>query len=119
MKKSDIRYLTGCAFAAATSVAYCCISLFGIKLPRYYPTEHVWRMAKIKGVPSQGWYGMQAFAFAVGAIVAVIIYAFIRKDTFGQELKPKATRTVGIVATVVIVAAMAYLMNYEFDRFIY
>ena len=71
MKKSDITYVVASVFAAMTGIFYCCTMWFGIKLPRYYPLEHTWKWIKEKGLPSQGWYAKQVFAFAAAGAVAV------------------------------------------------
>jgi len=72
VKKSDMTYILGIVFAAATSVAYCCVRWFKIEMLRYYPLEHVWKWGR-QGGPSQAWYCMQTFAFLCGAAVALAV----------------------------------------------
>ena len=117
MRKSDITYIVGCAFAAATAFFYCCVMWFHIKLPRYYPTEHVWKWTKEKGVPSQGWYGMQAFAYLAAGIIALIIYLVLKHRASAQtELKPGTVKLTGIVTIVVVIACMGYILYHEFAK---
>ena len=119
MKKSDITYVVGSVLAAMTCFFYSCVMFFGIKLPRYYPTEHTWKWVKEKGVPSQGWYGMQGFAFLTAGIVSIIVY-FILKRSFSSEtnLKLAVTKTIGIVATFIIVICMGYILYHEFHKWV-
>ncbi len=74
MRKSDLTYILVSVFVSMTALFYCCTMWFSIRLPRYYPLEHTWRWMNEKGVPSQGWYGMQAFAFLAGGIVTLMAY---------------------------------------------
>jgi hypothetical protein len=117
MKKSDITYVVGSVFAAMTCFFYCCIRWFSIKLPRYYPTEHTWKWIKEKGVPSQGWYAMQVFAYLTAGIVAIIVY-FILKRNLNNEtnLKPATTKILGVVSSLIMVFCMGYIMYYEFHK---
>ncbi len=117
MKKSDITYLVGCAFTAAVSIFYCCIIQFKITVPRYYPTLHEWRWDKVAGVPSQGWYGIQSFAFIAGGIVAIAAYIACKRAGVKQtELKPKTVRGTAFATLAVVLLAMAYIMHHEFHR---
>jgi hypothetical protein len=117
MKKSDITYVVGSVFAAMTCFFYSCVMWFGIKLPRYYPTEHTWKWVKEKGIPSQGWYGMQGFAFLAAGIVSIIVY-FILKRSLSSEtnLKPALTKTLGVVTILIIVICMGYILYHEFNK---
>ena len=63
MKKSDLSYVICSVFIAMTAFFYSSSMWLGLKLPRYYPLEHTWKWGKEKGVPSQGWYAKQTFAF--------------------------------------------------------
>ena len=74
MRKSDITYVVSAVFAGVFSLSYCCVMWFNIKLPRYYPLEHTWKLVKDVGVPSQGWYGMHGFALLMGGIAALVAY---------------------------------------------
>lgn len=117
MKKSDTAYITGSVFAALTALFYCCTMWFSIKLPRYYPLEHTWKWAKEKGVPSQGWYGMQAFAFLAAGIVTLFVYLGLRRLASAETtLKPALTKSLGAVVTVIIVICMSYMLYHEFDK---
>jgi cbb3-type cytochrome oxidase subunit 1 len=118
MKKSDVTYIVGATFVAFTNLFYCCTMWFHIKLPRYYPRLRTWKwFSKIEGEPSQGWYGMQAFAFLAGGIVALTVY-FILKRTVKAEtsLKPKQTRMLGVAAILIAIICMGYMLFYEFGR---
>ena len=117
MKKSDITYVVGCAFIAAVSTFYCCTIHFKITVPRYYPTLHEWRWDKVEGVPSQGWYGIQSFAFMAGGIVAIAVYIACRRaGTKQTELKPGTVKGTALATLAVILLAMAYIMHHEFHR---
>ena len=117
MKKSDITYIVGSVFAAMTCFFYCCVRWFSIKLPRYYPTEHTWKWVKEKGIPSQGWYAMQVFAYLTAGIVAIIVY-FILKRNLNNEttLKPATTKFIGVISTLIMVFCMGYIMFFEFQK---
>ena len=117
MKKSDITYITCSVFATMTAFFYCCTMWFGIKLPRYYPLEHTWKWVKEKGVPSQGWYGMQAFAFLAAGIVTLITYLIlIRNTSVETQFKPALIKKLGIVVTLILIACMTYMLYHEFDK---
>jgi succinate dehydrogenase/fumarate reductase cytochrome b subunit len=117
MKKPDITYISSSVFAAMTAFFYCCTMWFGIKLPRYYPLEHTWKWVKEKGIPSQGWYGMQAFAFlAAGAVALIIHLILIRYSSAEKTLKPVLTKTLGLVVTLILIICMAYMLYHEFDE---
>ena len=117
MKKSDITYIVGCTFAAATSFFYCCVMLFHIKVPRYYPTLHTWKWANEKGIPSQGWYGMQVFAYLTGGIVALIVYLVckhaVSKDV---KVKPGTIKAIALTGLAVVLVCMGYMMYHEFAK---
>jgi len=117
MKKSDITYIVGAAFAAAVSFFYCCTRWFAIKLPRYYPALHEWKWGKVKGEISQGWYGMQGFAYLMGGIVALIVYILCKRaGSKDGYLKPGAIKAVGLTCSAVIVACMGYMLYHEFHK---
>lgn len=117
MKKSDVTYVLSAAFVAFTSLFYCCTMWFAIKLPCYYPMEHTWKWINEKGVPSQGWYGMQAFAFLAAGIVTFIIYLVLKRViSIETSLKPVHTRILGAVVILTVVICLGYILYYEFNR---
>ena len=117
MKKSDTVYILGCVFSAMTAFFYCCTMWFSIKLPRYYPLEHAWKWVNEKNVPSQGWYGMQAFAFLAAGIGTLIAYVALKRVVSAQtDLKPAHVKICGAIATFVAVVCMGYMLHYEFSR---
>lgn len=117
MKKSDITYIVGSVFAAATAFFYCCTMWFHIKLPRYYPTEHTWKWVNEKGVPSQGWYGQQAFAYLTAGAVALVVYLVLKQGAPNRvNLEPGPTKLLGATTTIVVVICMGYMLYYEFAR---
>ena len=117
MKKSDVTYVLGSAFVAFTSLFYCCTMWFAIKLPRYYPLEHTWKWVNEKGVPSQGWYGMQAFAFMAAGIVTFIIYLVLKRVVSSEtSLKPAHTRILGVVAILTAIICLGYMLYHEFAK---
>jgi len=90
---------------------------FSIKLPRYYPLEHTWKWIKEKGVPSQGWYGMQAFAFLAAGIVTLIIYLILKHYNSAEaHLKPALTKVLGVAVTLILITCMIYMLYHEFDK---
>lgn len=119
MKKSDTTYIVGSVFAAMTCFFYCCTMWFkwlSDRLPRYYPLEHTWKWEK--GVISQGWYGMQAFAFICAGAVALIVYLILKRCPDKESTpKPAHTKWLGIAATVIMIVCMTYMLCYEFARF--
>ena len=117
MKKSDITYIVGSVFAAMTAFFYCCTMWFSIKLPRYYPLEHSWKWVKEKGVPSQGWYGMQVFAYLAAGAVALVVYLVLKRRGYEKaDLNGAAAKILGATATLIIVVCMGYTLYHEFDR---
>ena len=117
MKKSDATYILIAVFMALTNIFYCCTMWFHIKLPRYYPLEHVWKWVNEKGVPSQGWYGMQAFAFLAAGIGTLIAHFGLKRVVSGQaNLKPGQVKICGAIAILITLACMGYMLHYEFGR---
>jgi hypothetical protein len=117
MKKSDMAYILGAIFMALTNLFYCCTMWFSIKLPRYYPLERAWKWVNEKDVPSQGWYGMQAFAFLAAGIVTLILYFVLKRIVSAEtNLKPAQTRILGAAAILIVIICMGYMLYYEFDR---
>ena len=117
MKKSDVTYILGAAFVALTSLFYCCTMWFTIKLPCYYPLEHTWKWVKEKGVPSQGWYGMQAFAFLSAGIVTFVIYIVLKHVVSADtSLKPAHTRILGTVVILIVIICLGYMLYHEFEK---
>ena len=100
-----------------TAFFYACSMWFGIKLPRYYPLEHTWKWIKEKGVPSQGWYAKQIFAFLAAGAVTLVVY-FILKRHIGTETNIKSTliKKIGMAATLIIVICMGYILYHEFHK---
>ena len=117
MKKPDVTYVLSAAYVAFTSFFYCCTMWFAIKLPRYYPLERTWKWVNEKGVPSQGWYGMQAFAFLVAGIVTFVIYLVLKRAVSAEtSLKPAHTRILGAVATLTATICLVYMLYHEFAK---
>jgi len=117
MKKSDITYMVGSVFAAMTVLFYCCTMWFPIKLPRYYPLEHAWKWVNEEGAPSQGWYGMQAFAYLAAAAAALVVYFVLKRGACEKvNLKPALIKWLGVFVTVIIIICMAYMFYHEFDK---
>ncbi len=117
MKKSDSAYLIGATFVSVFSLTYCAIIRFHIRVPRYYPLEHTWRMIKQPGVPSQGWYGIVGLALITATLVTALVYVAIRYTGSGEkQLTPMITKLVGIGVTFIMIICAAYVMIYEFLR---
>jgi hypothetical protein len=117
VKKSDAAYVLSAVFVALTSLFYCCTMWFHITLPRYYPLEHAWKWVNEKGVPSQGWYGMQAFAFLAAGIGTLIAHFGLKRVVSPEaNLKPAQIKICGAIATFVAVVCMGYMLHYEFSR---
>ena len=117
MKKSDITYITCSVFATMTAFFYCCTMWFSIKLPRYYPLEHTWKWAKEKGVASQGWYGMQAFAFLAAGAVTLMVYLILKHYNSAEaNLKPALNKVLGVAVTLILITCMIYMLYHEFDK---
>jgi hypothetical protein len=120
MKKSDITYILCAAFMSLTSLFYCCAIWFSIKLPRYYPLEHTWKWIKEEGVPSQGWYAMQVFAYLTAGIVTFIIYLVLKRIVSEQtSLKPAYIRLLGLVVTLMVIICLGYTMYHEFEEWVF
>ncbi len=100
-----------------TSLFYCCVRWFGIKLPRYYPTEHTWKWFKTKGVPSQAWYSIQTFAFVCAGIVTIIVYLLLKRTAANErDLDPGYVKYLGVVTTIIMITGMTYITWYEFSK---
>lgn len=120
MKKSDVTYFLGAAFMALTSFFYCCTMWFSIRLPRYYPMEHTWKWINEKGVPSQGWYGMQVFAFLAAGIVTFILYIVLKRSTSTDtNLRPAYAKMLGVAAILITTICLGYMMYHEFEKWIF
>lgn len=117
MKKADLTYLVGSVFIALTALFYCSTVWFKIAVPRYYPLEHTWKCVNQKGVISQGWYGMQGFAFLAAGIVTLLVYLTLRRSCAQDTaLSPAATRWIAVITLVIVLPCMGYLLYYEFAR---
>jgi hypothetical protein len=117
MKKSDITYILCSIFSAMTTFFYFFAMWFGIKLPRYYPLEHTWKWVKEKGVPSQGWYAKQAFAFLAAGVVTLVVYFILKRSIPAEtKLKPALCKMLGVVVTLIVIVCMGYMLYYEFGK---
>ncbi len=117
MKKADVTYILSAAYVAFMGLFYCCTMWFAIKLPRYYPLERTWKWVNEKGVPSQGWYGMQAFAFLAAGIVTFIIYLVLKRVVSAEaSLKPAYTRILGVAAILTTIICLGYMLYHEFEK---
>jgi hypothetical protein len=117
MRKSDLAYVIGCAFLSIFSLAYCATLWFHLKLPRYYPLEHTWKMVKEPGVPSQGGYGMVAFAFLTSLVITSLLYVAIRSLRSAERgLTPFFAKVIGGISILVLLGCMVYLALHEFMK---
>lgn len=117
VRKSDATYILVAVFVALTNLFYCCTMWFHIKLPRYYPQEHAWKWVNESNVPSQGWYGMQAFAFLAAGIGTLIARFGLNRVVSPQaNLEPAQIRMCGVITALVVVVCMGYMLYDEFDR---
>jgi hypothetical protein len=117
MTKSDVTYIVGSIFASATAVFYCCTRWFHITLPRYYPLQHTWKWVNEKGVPSQGWYGMQAFAYVAAGLLALAAWLILRNERFRQTtLTPRAIKTTAVATICIVLVCMGYMLYHEFSK---
>jgi hypothetical protein len=117
MKKSDVTYVLSASYVAFTSLFYCCTMWFVIKLPRYYPLEHTWKWVNEKGIPSQGWYGMQTFAFLAAGIVTFIVYLALKRTVSTEAgLKPAHIKMLGMAAILAAIICMSYTLYHEFAK---
>jgi len=117
MKKSDLVYILVAIFVSMTAFFYCCTFWFSIPLPRYYPLEHAWKWVNEKGVPSQGWYGMQAFAFLAAGIATAVAYLALRGiKAADRPVRPAALKGLGLLTTLVVVICMYAMLHHEFTK---
>jgi hypothetical protein len=117
MKKPDLAYVLSCIFGGVYSLSYCAKTWFHIKVPRYYPLQHTWKMVSEKGVPSQGWYGTVGFAFVVTAIVTLIVYLMLRsRESPDASLNPAVVKSLGIISLLAIVGGMVFMALHEFMK---
>ncbi len=117
MRKSDLTYILVSVFTSMTAIFYCCTFWFSIRLPRYYPLEHTWKWVNEKGVPSQGWYAMQVFAFLAASIVTVVTHlALSRMRCADSPIRPVTLKVLGLLTTLVIVVCMYAILHHEFTK---
>jgi len=117
MKKSDITYIICSVFSAMTAFFYFFAMWLHIRLLRYYPLEHTWKWVKEEGVPSQGWYAKQVFAFLAAGVVTLVVYFILKRYILAETyLKPALTRILGLVVTLIVIICMGYMLYYEFDK---
>ena len=117
MKKADLIYIVGSVGIAFTSLLYCATIGFSLKVPRYYPLEHTWKWVNEKGVPSQGWYGMQIFAFlGAGLLCALLYLALKRIPPSTATLRPAATKQIAWVTLIIVCSCLGYLLYHEFHK---
>jgi hypothetical protein len=117
VKKADLTYLLGSVFVVLTSLFYCATIWFSIAVPRYYPLEHTWKCVNQKGAISQGWYGMQGFAFLAAGIVTLLVYLALKRFCSSDAtLSPATTRWIAAVTLLIVLPCMGYLLYHEFVR---
>lgn len=117
MRKSDLTYVLVSVFVSLTAFFYCCTVRFSIPLPRYYPLEHAWKWVNEKGVPSQGWYGMQAFAYLVAGAITLAAYAVLsRTRAADRPVGPAALKILGVLTTFIVLACMSFMLHCEFVK---
>lgn len=117
MKKADLAYIVSVVFLSVTALSYCATIWLPIKLPRYYPLAHVWKWAKEPGVPSQGWYGMQVFAFLVGGAAAGLVYLALQSRRPQEtSLKPAVMQGLAWITMLVLAFSLAFLLHHEFAK---
>jgi len=116
MKKSDLGYILCVTYSTLTAFFYCCTIWFKIRLLRYYPLEHTWKWIKEPLVPSQGWYGMQAFAFLAAGVVTFIIYLVLKPSLRQQNmsLKPAWAKGLGVLSLIIILFCLGAMLQHEF-----
>jgi hypothetical protein len=57
-----------------------------------------------EGVPSQGWYGMQAFTYVAAGVVAIVTYIVLKVGVYKKaNLKPAVVKWLGTVVTAIII----------------
>lgn len=117
MKRSDLTYIVGSVFAAMTCFFYFCVRWLKIKLPRYYPVEHTWKMVKEKGVCAQAWYSVQILVYLLAGITALAVYLYLKRSAAkDMKLTPVAAKWLGVLTTVIIVACMGYIVYNEYSK---
>lgn len=115
MKKSDSVYIGTSCFAALYSLCYFFIVYFKIKIPRYYPLEHVWSWTNKPGAISQAWYGMAGGAFVAAGIISLVVFCLVRFAGSGKSmLRPMAAKFAGVLTTIIVIAVIAWLGWHEF-----
>ena len=118
MKKSDIAFITSAVFVTGASFFYSMVIVCKVPVPRYYPLESAWKMAHLKGVPSQGWYGLQMVAFIAAGIVAFATYFVLKKSCTKKDLNlsPAAHKIISLLTMLVILCSMGYILFHEFSK---
>jgi hypothetical protein len=116
MKRSDMTYIITSLYASLAGIFYFGIMYFHITVLRYYPLENFWALGKTEGKISQGWYGMQLFAFAAAAIVTFIVYLTLKLSARDFELKPTMTKGIGIITSMIVVTCLVFIMLYQFEH---
>jgi len=117
MQRKVPRYYTTVVFLAAYVLTYTLALITQPPLPRYFPTEHVWRWAATPGVPSMGWYGLMALTLLVSGLITLAAHLLFKQ--MASDQKHVAAHTQRIVAwsiTAVFILALAYIAVHELYR---
>ncbi|MBI2440473.1 MAG: hypothetical protein HYV35_03785 [Lentisphaerae bacterium] len=87
------------------------------ELLHYYPLEHAWKWGGTKGVPSQGWYGMQLFAYLSAGVLTLVVRFWLNRPASDQAaLSPRTIRTLGVLVSLTVVAGLTYMLCHEFRK---
>ena len=79
--------------------------------------DTVEKWVKEEGVPSQGWYAKQAFAFLAAGVVTLVVYFILKRSVPAEaNLKPALTKMLGAAVTLIVIICMGYMLYYEFDK---
>ncbi len=121
MRTSDRTFILVSIYIISTAMFYSSVRWFGSyftpRLPRYYPLDHCWRLGKLAGHPSQGWYGMQAFAFIMAAIVTFNIYVLLVKPAANRgDLKPGTIKLLSITTVIAMIYTLSHMVWHEFHH---
>jgi len=116
-EKNEAVYYTCLVFVYYFASAYAATIYLNISLPVYFPIQNIWSMTPVPGAPSQKWYAMLGFAFAVSAVIALAAW-FITGRTFrsGRAMSEKACAAASMITWGGLTVLFIYVIQHEIIR---
>ena len=117
MKKTVHRFYAGVSFALTFTIVYTLTFIVTLNLPRYYPTERLWKWSKDPELISMGWYGKWFFAAIAATLCSGIIgFMISKKQDVLSSLNLNRHKSVGFAAMIVILISLGFILIHEFKK---